>query len=219
MYRFPEGDASMRDLLGGKGAGLAEMTVAGAPVPPGFTITTEACNAYTASGDFPGGMWEETLEALADVERQSGREFGSASNPLLLSVRSGARFSMPGMMDTILNLGLNDEAVEGLAKRSGDRRFAADSVPAASSRRLRADRARCRGAQVRRHPGGAQGARSARTRTSMPARWSRSSRNTRSSYSRRRARRSRRTRGNSSARLSRRCSARGTGGGPSTTGG
>jgi pyruvate,orthophosphate dikinase len=118
----------MRDLLGGKGAGVAEMTNAGLPVPPGFTITTEACNAYYASSErFPEGMWEQALAALRDVERATGKGFGDATNPLLVSVRSGARFSMPGMMDTVLNLGLNSETLEGLAKLTGNRRFALDS--------------------------------------------------------------------------------------------
>src|SRR3712207_7494447 len=116
VYLFRDGDASMRDLLGGKGAGLAEMTRSGAPVPPGFTITTEACNAYSDTGQFPDGMWEQVLDALKDVEKQTGKRFGDASNPLLVSVRSGAKFSMPGMMDTVLNLGLNTETREGLAK-------------------------------------------------------------------------------------------------------
>ncbi|MDO8673952.1 MAG: PEP/pyruvate-binding domain-containing protein, partial [Dehalococcoidia bacterium] len=98
----------MRDLLGGKGAGLSEMKNAGLPVPPGFTITTEACNAYYASGKaFPPGMWDQTLAALKKTERETGKTFGNPANPLLVSVRSGARFSMPGMMDTVLNLGLN----------------------------------------------------------------------------------------------------------------
>ncbi|MCZ2109774.1 MAG: pyruvate, phosphate dikinase [Dehalococcoidia bacterium] len=127
VYRFRDGDASMRDLLGGKGAGLAEMTRAGAPVPPGFTITTEACNHYSATGDFPAGMWEEVVSALADVERAAGKRFGNPENPLLVSVRSGAKFSMPGMMDTVLNLGLNAATKQGLAAASGDARFAADA--------------------------------------------------------------------------------------------
>ena len=127
VYLFREGNASMRDLLGGKGAGLAEMTNAGAPVPPGFTITTEACNAFARTGEFPAGMWDDAVHALMDIEQQTGHGFGDASNPLLLSVRSGARFSMPGMMDTVLNLGLNDETVKGLAAQSGNERFAADA--------------------------------------------------------------------------------------------
>src|SRR3984893_4351104 len=128
VYVFSEGTASMRDLLGGKGAGVAEMTNAGLPVPPGFTITTEACNAYYDSGkQFPEGMWEQALEALKIVEQQTGKGFGKRENPLLVSVRSGARFSMPGMMDTVLNLGINDETVLGLVKLTGDERFAYDA--------------------------------------------------------------------------------------------
>src|SRR5216684_4962552 len=118
----------MRDLLGGKGAGVAEMTNAGLPVPPGFTITTEACNAYyDADEQFPQGMWEQALEALKIVEQQTGKGFGKRENPLLVSVRSGAKFSMPGMMDTVLNLGINDETVQGLVKLTGDERFAYDA--------------------------------------------------------------------------------------------
>ncbi|HLI69695.1 MAG TPA: pyruvate, phosphate dikinase [Ktedonobacteraceae bacterium] len=128
VYLFSEGNAKMRDLLGGKGAGVAEMTNAGLPVPPGFTITTEACNAYYDSGkQFPPGVWEQALAALKIVEEQTGKQFGSQENPLLVSVRSGAKFSMPGMMDTVLNLGINDETVLGLVKLTGDERFAYDA--------------------------------------------------------------------------------------------
>src|SRR5688500_18527586 len=127
VYLFREGDASMRDLLGGKGAGLAEMTRSGAPVPPGFTITTEACNAYSASGQFPDGLMDQVNVALADVEKQTGSRFGDPNSPLLVSVRSGAKFSMPGMMDTVLNLGLNKETREGLARLTDNPRFAADA--------------------------------------------------------------------------------------------
>nr|WP_084658322.1 pyruvate, phosphate dikinase [Thermogemmatispora onikobensis] len=128
VYLFTEGSASMRDLLGGKGAGVAEMTKAGLPVPPGFTITTEACNAYYDAGkQFPPGMWEQALAALRIVEQQTGKTFGDRHNPLLVSVRSGAKFSMPGMMDTVLNLGLNDETVQGLVEQTGDERFAYDA--------------------------------------------------------------------------------------------
>src|SRR5918911_2177558 len=128
VYLFTEGNASMRDLLGGKGAGVAEMTRAGLPVPPGFTITTEACNAYYANGRrFPDGMWEQALEALREVEKQTGKKFGDPSNPLLVSVRSGARESMPGMMDTVLNLGLNAETLQGVIKATGNERFGYDS--------------------------------------------------------------------------------------------
>jgi pyruvate, orthophosphate dikinase len=123
-----DGDASMKDLLGGKGANLAEMSALGLPVPPGFTITTEACtHFYTTERSYPPSLKEEVTRALARVEQLTGKRFGEADNPLLVSVRSGARESMPGMMDTVLNLGLNDRTVEGLAKLSGDRRFALDS--------------------------------------------------------------------------------------------
>jgi pyruvate,orthophosphate dikinase len=128
VYLFSEGNAKMRDLLGGKGAGVAEMTNAGLPVPPGFTITTEACNAYYDAGkQFPQGLWEQVLAALKIVEQQTGKGFGDKENPLLVSVRSGAKFSMPGMMDTVLNLGINDETVQGLVRLTGDERFAYDA--------------------------------------------------------------------------------------------
>jgi pyruvate,orthophosphate dikinase len=132
VYLFANGKADgrgdMKDLLGGKGAGLAEMTNAGLPVPPGFTITTEACNAYYAAGErFPEGMWDEVLAALKRVEAATGKRFGDPSNPLLVSVRSGAKFSMPGMMDTVLNLGLNDDTVRGLAALTKNERFAYDA--------------------------------------------------------------------------------------------
>ncbi|MGE3302663.1 MAG: pyruvate, phosphate dikinase [Hyphomonadaceae bacterium] len=123
-----DGDANMKNLLGGKGANLAEMAKLGLPVPPGFTITTEVCTAYYDNGQaFPTGLTEQVAAALAQVEKAAGRTFGDAASPLLVSVRSGARASMPGMMDTVLNLGLNDQTVEGLAALSGDRRFAFDS--------------------------------------------------------------------------------------------
>lgn len=123
-----EGDASMRNLLGGKGANLAEMSALGLPVPPGFTITTEVCTAfYERDQAFPEDLDQQVRAALGAVEAQTGKLFGDAHNPLLVSVRSGARVSMPGMMDTVLNLGLNDVAAAGLAKRSGDARFAYDS--------------------------------------------------------------------------------------------
>lgn len=123
-----EGTGKMKDLLGGKGSGLAEMTNAGMPVPPGFTITTEACNAYYTSGEqFPEGMWEQALEALAKVEAVTGKKFGGTDNPLLVSVRSGAKFSMPGMMDTVLNLGLNDETRVALARMTNNERFSWDA--------------------------------------------------------------------------------------------
>src|SRR5579859_2873084 len=128
VYLFSEGNAKMRELLGGKGAGVAEMTNAGLPVPPGFTITTEACNAYYEVGkDFPAGTWDQVKAALKIVEEQTEKQFGSRENPLLVSVRSGAKFSMPGMMDTVLNLGINDETVQGLVALTGDERFAYDA--------------------------------------------------------------------------------------------
>src|SRR6478672_3349906 len=123
-----EGKAAMRDLLGGKGAGLAEMANLGLPVPPGFTITTDVCTYYYGHNkEYPKDLRAQVEKALAQVGRITGKIFGDKSNPLLVSVRSGARASMPGMMDTVLNLGLNDERVETLAKKSGDRRFAYDS--------------------------------------------------------------------------------------------
>src|SRR5258705_14009554 len=135
VYQFSEGSAAARNargdvrgLLGGRGAGAAEMTRAGMPVPPGFTITTEACRAYYASkGRFPSGLREQVMTALKKLEAQSGKKFGDAHNPLLVSVRSGAKFSMPGMMDTVLNLGLNDETARGLAELADDERFALDA--------------------------------------------------------------------------------------------
>ena len=128
VYLFSEGNANMRELLGGKGAGVAEMTNAGLPVPPGFTITTEACNAYYDSDkQFPQGLWEQVREGIKIVEQQTGKGFGKQENPLLVSVRSGAKFSMPGMMDTVLNLGINDETVKGLVELTGDERFAYDA--------------------------------------------------------------------------------------------
>jgi len=122
-----EGEGTNKELLGGKGAGLAEMTNLGIPVPPGFTITTEACIAYQKGDGYPEGMWDQTLDAMKKLEETTKKRFGSTDNPLLVSVRSGARVSMPGMMDTILNLGLNDETVKGLAKSSNNERFAYDS--------------------------------------------------------------------------------------------
>ncbi|HUV92340.1 MAG TPA: pyruvate, phosphate dikinase [Anaerolineales bacterium] len=118
----------VRALLGGKGANLADMTSAGIPVPPGFTVTTEACIAYMAEGNkFPEGMWEQELEALSTVESQTGKKFGDPGNPLLVSCRSGAKFSMPGMMDTVLNIGLNDETAKGLVKKFDDASFIYDA--------------------------------------------------------------------------------------------
>ena len=127
VYDFSEGDKSMKDLLGGKGANLAEMTKLGLPVPPGFTITTEACRAYLKESTVPESLATEVTTALRGVEDQMGRHLGDPSDPLLVSVRSGAKFSMPGMMETVLNIGLNDESVHGLAAVSGNERFAWDS--------------------------------------------------------------------------------------------
>jgi pyruvate,orthophosphate dikinase len=117
----------VRALLGGKGAGLFDMTRAGVPVPPGFTVTTEACNAYRKTGKFPAGMWQQELAAMKVVEKKTGKKFGDSKNPLLVSCRSGAKFSMPGMMNTILNIGLTDEVVEGMIRLSDDPRFVWDS--------------------------------------------------------------------------------------------
>ena len=127
VYDFSEGNKDLKDLLGGKGANLAEMTRLGLPVPPGFIITTEACRAYLESGELPPELRVESTSALRRLEDQMGRSLGDADDPLLVSVRSGAKFSMPGMMETVLNIGLTDESVEGLAKFSGDERFAWDS--------------------------------------------------------------------------------------------
>ena len=128
VYLFDEGKADMKGLLGGKGAGLAEMTNLGLPVPPGFTITTEACIEYSSAQvkDFPPGMEAQMSEALHKLEQRAGKTFGDPKNPLLVSVRSGAKISMPGMMDTVLNLGLNDETAKSLAAATGDERFALD---------------------------------------------------------------------------------------------
>ena len=127
VYDFSEGDKSMKDLLGGKGANLAEMTKLGLPVPPGFTITTEACRAYLKESSVPETLATEVTRALRGVEDEMGRHLGDPTDPLLVSVRSGAKFSMPGMMETVLNIGLNDESVLGLAAVSGNERFAWDS--------------------------------------------------------------------------------------------
>ncbi|MDT7549156.1 MAG: pyruvate, orthophosphate dikinase [Actinomycetota bacterium] len=127
VYDFAEGNRDMKDLLGGKGANLSEMTVLGLPVPPGFVITTEACKTYLDSGDVPAELAKEVTEHLTHLQEQMGKQLGDADDPLLVSVRSGAKFSMPGMMDTVLNIGLNDASVDGLAKQSGNDRFAWDS--------------------------------------------------------------------------------------------
>ena len=128
VYSFKEGNKDMRNLLGGKGANLAEMTNLGLPIPQGFTVTTEACTAYYESGKkISEEIEKQIFEALSELEKIQGKKFGDNDDPLLVSVRSGARASMPGMMDTILNLGLNDVAVEGFAKKTNNPRFAYDS--------------------------------------------------------------------------------------------
>src|SRR6476469_4074438 len=128
VYDFAEGSKDMKELLGGKGANLAEMTNLGLPVPPGFTITTEACKAYMAAGDrLTDGLMDEVATALEQLAGKMGERLGDDADPLLVSVRSGAPFSMPGMMDTVRNLGLNDRSVGGLAKQTGNARFAYDS--------------------------------------------------------------------------------------------
>src|SRR5271169_768449 len=129
VYRFDEFDQvtrrertrdAVRALLGGKGANLAEMTGLGLPVPPGFTLTTDACRAFLTAGEWPKRLWEQEVSALHELERRTGKHFGDTANPLLISCRSGAKFSMPGMMDTVLNIGLNDETVVGLASLTRD---------------------------------------------------------------------------------------------------
>src|SRR5437763_8341755 len=127
VYAFEEGGKDQKFLLGGKGANLAEMTNLGLPVPPGFTITTEACLAYLEKDAFPDGLMDAAREHLGSLESAMGKRLGDAADPLLVSVRSGAKFSMPGMMDTVLNLGLNDVSRQGLARQTSDERFAYDS--------------------------------------------------------------------------------------------
>jgi pyruvate,orthophosphate dikinase len=126
--KVAEGNGSMKPLLGGKGAGLAEMTKIGLPVPAGFTITTEVCDLYYKNNkNYPEGLEQEVLANIDKLEKTIGKKLGDANDPLLVSVRSGAAISMPGMMETILNLGLNDQSVEGLAKKTNNRRFAYDA--------------------------------------------------------------------------------------------
>ncbi|MEN9922699.1 MAG: hypothetical protein RIS09_213, partial [Actinomycetota bacterium] len=127
VYDFTEGEKSMSDLLGGKGANLAEMTKLGLPVPPGFTITTEACNHFLQTGEEPRGLMLQIATAMAATESRANRRFGDPHDPLLVAVRSGAKFSMPGMMETVLNIGLNDSTVQGLAEVTNNLRFALDS--------------------------------------------------------------------------------------------
>src|SRR6476646_169531 len=126
VYDFDEPSEGGRDLLGGKGIGLAEMMQLGIPVPSGFTITTDACRAYLREGGLPSGLQEEVAEHISRLEEKAGKRFGDPDDPLLVSVRSGAAVSMPGMMDTILNVGLNDESVLGLARSTGNEEFAQD---------------------------------------------------------------------------------------------
>src|SRR5712675_1698190 len=128
VYAFEEGGRDQKYLLGGKGANLAEMTILGLPVPPGFTISTDACKVYMELGDeLPPGLMAEVAVAREQLEKKMGKQLGDADDPVVVSVRSGAPFSMPGMMDTVLNLGLNDESVKGLAQQTNDDRFAYDS--------------------------------------------------------------------------------------------
>src|ERR687897_2094002 len=127
VFDFSQGSKDDKDLLGGKGANLAEMTNLGLPVPPGFTISTEACRHYLLAGKEPDGLADEVSQHLTVLQERMGKRLGDSEDPLLVSVRSGAKFSMPGMMETVLNVGLNDASVEGLAARAGDQRFAWDS--------------------------------------------------------------------------------------------
>ena len=127
VHPFTVGDRTQSDLLGGKGANLAEMVRIGLPVPPGFTITTQACREYLSSGSIPLGLQNEIDAALTDLEKSLGKEFGNPANPLLVSVRSGAKFSMPGMMETVLNVGMTPAVAESMAKETGNPRFAWDS--------------------------------------------------------------------------------------------
>ena len=127
VYDFTEGNKDLKDLLGGKGANLAEMTNLGLPVPPGFIITTEACRHYLEQGSIPEGLAGEVTTHLRQLEQKMGKKLGDHEDPLLVSVRSGAKFSMPGMMETVLNIGLSDGSVQGLAKQASDDRFAWDA--------------------------------------------------------------------------------------------
>ena len=147
VYDFAEGHKDLKDLLGGKGANLAEMTRLGLPVPPGFVITTEACRAYLANGTQPAELEAEVSVHLAALEAAMGKTLGQVDDPLLVSVRSGAKFSMPGMMDTVLNIGLNDVSVLGLAKQSGQRAVRVRLLPPAD-RDVRQDGSRRRGRAV-----------------------------------------------------------------------
>ena len=212
VYAFEEGSKEQKFLLGGKGANLAEMTNLGLPVPPGFTITTEACKAYMAAGDaIPDGLMDEVAAALAALEAKMGKRLGDAADPLLVSVRSGAAFSMPGMMDTVLNLGLNDVSVGGLAKQTDNERFAYDSyrrfVQMFGKIVLDIDGDKFEHA-LERAPRGARA--SPPTPSSRPTTCRGSSSGSRRSCWPRRASSSRRTPRTSCGSPSRRCSARGT---------
>ena len=158
VYLFDEGNKDMRDLLGGKGAGLAEMTHAGLPVPPGFTITTEACNAYFRAGkQFPEGMWDQTLDGAQEGRRsRPAKSSAIPSNPLLVSVRSGAKFSMPGMMDTVLNVGLNADNAARHRHADRQRAICLGRLPPPDPD-VRAHRQGHRRRKVRAHPGQVQG--------------------------------------------------------------
>ena len=127
IYSFEEGSKDMKALLGGKGANLAEMTKIGLPVPSGFTITTEVCRYFSKNEKYPEGLWEDVINHMKELEKKTGKKFGDNENPLLVSVRSGAPISMPGMMDTILNLGLNDKSINGLIAQTKNERFSYDS--------------------------------------------------------------------------------------------
>ena len=142
VYDFAEGNKDLKDLLGGKGANLAEMTNLGLPVPPGFTITTEACKVYLNTGSEPVELADQVARHLASLEAAMGRRLGDRDDPLLVSVRSGAKFSMPGMMDTVLNIGLNDGSVTGLARQGRGR--AARLAPRPSGRSMRSPRTTAR---------------------------------------------------------------------------
>ena len=217
-HKHRQAPMEKKDLLGGKGANLAEMTsVLGLPVPPGFTITTDACRAYL-DGGWPASLDDEVAKAVRKVEKAMGKKLGDPGDPLLVSVRSGAKFSMPGMMDTVLNLGLNDESVEGLAAQTGDARFAYDSYRRFISMygRIVLD---LEGARLRpaARQGQGEGRRHRRRQGVGRRRSAASASSTRTSSRRPPASRSRRTRSCSSAARSRRCSRAGAAPAPSPT--
>ena len=218
VYDFTEGNKDLKDLLGGKGANLAEMTNLGLPVPPGFIITTEACREYLQHGSVPESLDAEVAGHLRQLEEKMGRRLGDPDDPLLVSVRSGAKFSMPGMMETVLNIGLNDESVHGLAKQSGNERFAWDAY-----RRLIQMFGKTvlgiEGEAFEHVLDAAKRPRAPRTtstwtRATCAGSWTASRR----SSANKRAATSRRTRGSRWTWPSRPCSARGTPTGPSCTG-